>query len=96
MFKIDGVVEDINGGEVKKISITPVSGDAGVWIAVPDEMAFETDIVNFTGGVLPNTGGICIYVFYFAGAAIVITVGAVMASRKKAEEEKPAWLYGLT
>lgn len=80
IFKIDVVVEDVDGREVKKISITPVSGDVGVWTAVPDEMAFETDIVNFTGGM--GT-----YVFYLAGAAIVITVGAVMASRKKADEE---------
>lgn len=87
MFKIDGVVEEVNGGEVKKIFITPVSGDVGAWTAVPDEMAFETDIVNFTGGVLPSTGGMGTYVFYLAGAAIVITGGAVMASRKKADEE---------
>ena len=54
---------------------------------VAADMAFESDIANYTGSTLPSTGGMGIYAFYLAGAAVVITVGTVMAARKKTKEE---------
>ena len=81
--------ETESGGEtVKRISIeapdgSPLSG----WTAIGADKAFESDIANYTGSTLPETGGAGTYLLYAAGVAVVITAGAVIAARKKADEE---------
>ena len=78
-----------SGGEtVKRISIeapdgSPLSG----WTAIGADKAFESDIANYTGSTLPETGGAGTYLLYAAGVAVVITAGTVIAARKKADEE---------
>ena len=78
-----------SGGEtVKRISIeapdgSPLSG----WTAIGADKAFESDIANYTGSTLPETGGVGTYLLYAAGVAVVITAGTVIAARKKADEE---------
>ena len=78
-----------SGGEtVKRISIeapdgSPLSG----WTAISADKAFESDIANYTGSTLPETGGAGTYLLYAAGVAVVITAGTVIAARKKADEE---------
>ena len=81
--------ETESGGEtVKRISIeapdgSPLSG----WTAIGADKAFESDIANYTGSTLPETGGAGTYLLYAAGVAVVITAGTVIAARKKADEE---------
>ena len=81
--------ETESGGEtVKRISIeapdgSPLSG----WTAIGADKAFESDIANYTGSTLPETGGTGTYLLYAAGVAVVITAGTVIAARKKADEE---------
>ena len=78
-----------SGGEtVKRISIeapdgSPLSG----WTAIGADKAFESDIANYTGSTLPETGGAGTYLLYAAGVAVVITAGTVIAARKKADDE---------
>ena len=87
VFRIDAETADGTDGKIKRITMVPVSGGAGAWTAVAADMAFESDIANYTGSTLPSTGGIGTYAFYLAGAAVVITVGTVMAAKKKEDKE---------
>ena len=87
VFRIDAETADGTDGKIKRITMIPVSGSAGAWTAVAADMAFESDIANYTGSTLPSTGGMGTYAFYLAGAAVVITVGTVMAAKKKEDKE---------
>ena len=87
VFRIDAETADGTDGKVKRITMIPVSGGAGAWTAVAADMAFESDIANYTGSTLPSTGGMGTYAFYLAGAAVVVTVGTVMAAKKKEDKE---------
>ena len=87
VFRIEAETADGTDGKIKRITMIPVSGGAGAWTAVAADMAFESDIANYTGSTLPSTGGMGTYAFYLAGAAVVITVGTVMAAKKKEDKD---------
>lgn len=58
------------------------------WTADAAAKAFESDITNYSGSTLPSTGGIGTYLFYIAGAGLVILIGAVMVTRKENKENE--------
>lgn len=58
------------------------SGNASFTRATDNDDALTTNVVNYSGSVLPSTGGMGTTVLYVAGAAIVVAAGIGLAIRR--------------
>ena len=64
-------------------SAQPTQNNGSITLRQNGDEVDEIDVQNNTGSELPSTGGIGTYIFYIAGAILVLGAAIVLIARKR-------------
>ena len=86
-FKIEATHDELKDDpKLNTLTGNKLSGEV-LFTTNPDEGTLETDVINYKGSELPETGGMGTTVLYAAGTLMILAAAAFLVMKKKAESK---------
>lgn len=86
-FKIEATHDELKDDpELNTLTGNKLSGEV-LFTTNPAEGTLETDVINYKGSELPDTGGMGTTVLYAAGTLMILAAAAFLVMKKKAESK---------
>lgn len=86
-FKIEATHDELNDDpKLNTLTGNKLSGEV-LFTTNPAEGTLETDVINYKGSELPETGGMGTTVLYAAGTLMILAAAAFLVMKKKAESK---------
>lgn len=87
VFKIEATHDELSDNpELKTLSGNKLTGEV-LFTSDTTEGTLETDVINYKGSELPETGGMGTTVLYAAGTLMILAAAAFLVMKKKAESK---------
>ena len=86
-FKIEATHDELSDDpELKTLTGNKLTGEV---LFTPDttQGTLKTDVINYKGSELPETGGMGTTVLYAAGTLMILAAAAFLVMKKKAESK---------
>lgn len=86
-FKIEATHDELSDNpELKTLTGNKLTGEV-LFTPDTDTGTLETDVINYKGSELPDTGGMGTTVLYTAGTLMILAAAAFLVMKKKAESK---------
>ena len=86
-FKIEATHDELKDDpKLNTLTGNKLSGEV-LFTTNPAEGTLETDVINYKGSELPETGGMGTTVLYAAGTLMILAAAAFLVMKKKAESK---------
>lgn len=86
-FKIEATHDETSANpQLKTLTGNKLSGEV-LFTTNPAEGTLETDVINYKGSELPETGGMGTTVLYAAGTLMILAAAAFLVMKKKADSK---------
>ena len=86
-FRIEATHDETSANpQLKTLTGNKLSGEV-LFTTNPAEGTLETDVINYKGSELPETGGMGTTVLYAAGTLMILAAAAFLVMKKKAESK---------